>query len=486
MPRVRSSGPALGALRALVVDNRAAGLSGERVVRPRGHIVAGMLPGQARLLWAAAFVAALLAPVLLSMVTGNDNALIGQLSIQSGLLATGLLVCAIVTPSRLRSLTRALGIEGVLGVHRLLGMLVTFMVMVHVVLVLINNPSSVALFDPRQWSMPSRAAIGATVGLIVLVGLAVLRHKVRRRYALWRWVHLALAGAVLVLTALHIWWLRHLVNDPVMRATFAVMTAALIGMLSYRWVWRPSFDKRGAYEVREVRAETEQVHTLVIGPRRPRHGFDVSTMSFAPGQFAWLRLRRSVAAEEHPFTITSCPRGSESVEFTIRNVGDFTAGLADLEPGDPVWIDGPHGDFTWDDDTSYKRALVLVAAGVGITPMISMLRTLAFRGDTRPVLLLSGARTEDELLFRDELGELGEKLDLTVVEVLSQPLDGWAGRSGRIDRELLAEVLPERTGRRKIEYFICGPAGMVTDVTVALEEMRVDPAHIHTEQFDMV
>ncbi|WP_084211646.1 ferredoxin reductase family protein [Pseudonocardia acaciae] len=444
-----------------------------------------MLPGQARLLWAAAFVAALLAPVLLSLVTGNDNPLISQLAIQSGLLATGLLVCAVVTPSRLRSLTRALGIEGVLGVHRLLGMLVTLMVVVHIILVLIATPSSVALFDPRQWSMPSRAAIGATVGLVVLVGLAVVRHRVRRRYALWRWVHLILAGAVLVLTALHIWWLRHLVNDPVLRATFAVIAAVVIGMLSYRWVWRPSFDKRGAYEVREVRAETDQVNTLVIGPRRPRHGFDVSAMKFAPGQFAWLRLKRSVTAEEHPFTITSCPRGSEDVEFTIRNVGDFTSGLAELKPGDPVWIDGPHGDFTWD-DSAYKRALVLIAAGVGITPMISMLRALAHRGDRRPVLLVSGARTEDELLFRDELSELADKLDLTVVEVLSRPPDGWKGLSGRIDREVLAEVLPERTGRRKIEYFICGPGGMVTDVTAALEELRVDPARIHTEQFDMV
>jgi predicted ferric reductase len=458
------------------------------VARPTRHMVAGMLPGQARLLWAVAFVTTLFAPALLSLVTGNDNPLIAQLSIQSGLLATGLLVCATVTPSRMRSLTRALGIEGVLGVHRLLGMLATLLVIVHVVLVLINTPSSVALFDPRQWSMPSRAAIGATVGLIVLVGLAVLRHRVRRRYALWRWVHLILAGAVLVLTALHIWWLRHLVNDPVMRATFAVMAAALLGMLSYRWIWRPCFDRRGAYEVRRVRAETDQVYTLVIGPRRPRHGFDVSTMAFAPGQFAWLRLRRSVTAEEHPFTIASCPAGSESVEFTIRDAGDFTSELADLKPGDPVWIDGPHGDFTWDDSSykSYKRTLVLIAAGVGITPMISMLRTLEFRGDGRPVLLLSGARTEDELLFRDELGELGEKLDLRVEEVLSQPPDGWTGRSGRIDRHLLAEVLPERTGRRKIEYFICGPAAMVTDVTIALEEMRVDPAHIHTEQFDMV
>jgi NAD(P)H-flavin reductase len=290
---------------------------------------------------------------------------------------------------------------------------------------------------------------------------------------------------VLVLTALHIWWLQHLVNDPVLRGAFGLLLAGVLGVLSYRWVWRPCFDRRAAYEVLEVRAETDDVHTLVIGPRRPRHGFDVSTMAFEPGQFAWLRVKRSVAAEEHPFTITSCPRESEAVEFTIRNVGDFTSSVGGLRPGDPVWIDGPHGAFTWD-DRLHRRALVLIAAGVGITPMISMLRTLAFRGDGRPVLLLTGARTAEELLFRDELRELGDQLDLTLVEVLSRPPSDWTGRSGRIDRVLLREVLPERSGRHKIEYFVCGPSQMVTDVLSALHALGIEPARVHTEQFDMV
>jgi predicted ferric reductase len=444
-----------------------------------------MLPSQARVLWATALLVTLLGPVLLSLVTGIDNPLTAQLAVQSGVLATGLLVAAVVAPSRLRSLTRSLGIEGVLGVHRLLGLLATLMVIVHVILVLAANPSSVTLFDPRQWTLASRAAVGATVGLLALVGLAVLRHRVRRRYGLWRWVHLLLTGSVLVFSALHIWFLHHLVNDPVLRAAFGVLLAGVLGVLSYRWIWRPCFDRRGAYQVLEVRPETDDVHTLVIGPRRPRHGFDVTTMAFEPGQFAWLRTKRAVTSEEHPFTITSCPRELEKVEFTIRAVGDFTSTIAALRPGDPVWIDGPHGAFTWD-ERAYRRGLVLIAAGVGIAPMMSMLRTLVFRGDRRPVLLVSGARTVDELLFRDELRGLRTQLDLTVVEVLSRPPADWTGWSGRIDRALLRQVLPERSGRRKIEYFVCGPAPMVTDVLEALQELGTDPARVHTEQFDMV
>src|SRR5262249_19072532 len=157
-------------------DNRAAPLSGRPAGGTGGHRVAGMLPAQARVFWAAAFVATLVLPVLLSLVTGNDNPLTSQLAIQSGVLATRLLGCGGSPPSRLRSLTRALGIEGVLGVPRVLGLLAALMVIVHVVLVLAATPSAVTLFDPRQASMPARAGIGATVAMIALVGLAVLRY----------------------------------------------------------------------------------------------------------------------------------------------------------------------------------------------------------------------------------------------------------------------------------------------------------------------
>ena len=445
-----------------------------------------MRPGLVRLLWAVAFLAVLFGPTLLSLVNGTDNPLVSQLAIQTGLLATGLLVAAVVIPSRVRSLTRALGIEGVLGTHRSLGLLVVLMVLVHVILVLVANPNSVTLFDPRQWSMPSRAAVGATGSLTLLVGLALMRGRVRN-YALWRWLHLALAVAAVVFSALHIWWLRHLIEDPVLRVTFGLLAAGLFGLLSYRWLWRPTLDRRCAYEVREIRVETDEVHTLVIGSRSARHGFTVAAMSFEPGQFAWIRTRPSVTAEEHPFTIASCPAGSETIEFTIRNVGDFyfldrrTAGQRPRSGSTARTVRSPGTT-----GSTAGRAGPGSRGRRGHHPDDEqMLRALALREDNTPVLLLSGARHEHELLFRAELAELAEVLELTVVEVLSRPPDGWAGYRGRIEENLLAEVLPKRTGRRKIEYFVCGPPEMVTGVLAGLAALGIDPTRIHTEQFDM-
>ena len=442
-----------------------------------------------RTLWATAFLAVLLAPALLAPVlhgprTGDSSSLLSQLSVGMGLLATSLLVCAVVLPSRVRSLTRTLGIDGVLGIHRFIGLAVTLLVGLHIILVLAAKPGNVALFDILHAPNRARAAVGATVALAALVALTVLRRRLRQRYEVWRWAHLALAGSVLVLSALHIWWLNHLVRDTAMRALFTVLAVTALGVLGYRWLWLPIFGPRREYVVRELRTETSTVSTLVLEPRRDRHQRGYRTFAFAPGQFAWIRLNPSIGAQEHPFTIASSAHLGLWTEFTIRHSGDFTNELRQLRPGSPVWVDGPHGAFTL--DLRRCTGLVMIAGGVGITPMMSMLRTLAHRRDRRPHRLVVVARTLDELLFRAELSELQQRLDLTVVELLRSPPPSWTGASGAVDEDLLTALLPGAFRRNQLDYYLCGPPAMVTDVLTVLDGLDVPQPRIHTEQFDLV
>ena len=447
-----------------------------------------------RTLWATAFLAVLLGPALLAPLlhggspparpTGDGSSLLSQLSVGMGLLATSLLVCAVVLPSRVRSLTRTLGIDGVLGIHRFVGLAVTLLVGLHIILVLAAKPGNVALFDILHAPNRARAAVGATVALAALVALTVLRRRLRQRYEVWRWAHLALAGSVLVLSALHIWWLNHLVRDTAMRALFTVLAVTALGVLGYRWLWLPIFGPRREYVVRELRTETSTVSTLVLEPRRDRHQRGYRTLAFAPGQFAWIRLNPSIGAQEHPFTIASSAHLGLWTEFTIRHSGDFTNELRQLRPGSPVWVDGPHGAFTL--DLRRCTGLVMIAGGVGITPMMSMLRTLAHRRDRRPHRLVVVARTLDELLFRAELSELQQRLDLTVVELLRSPPPSWTGASGAVDEDLLTALLPGAFRRNQLDYYLCGPPAMVTDVLTVLDGLDVPQPRIHTEQFDLV
>ncbi|HKS50589.1 MAG TPA: ferredoxin reductase family protein [Pseudonocardiaceae bacterium] len=442
-----------------------------------------------RLLWATAFLAVLLSPALLAPVLhgsrpGDGASLLSELSVGMGLLATSMLVCAVVLPSRVRSLTRTFGIDGVLSIHRFVGLAVALLVGLHIILVVVAKPANLALFDLMHAPNRARAAVGATVALGALIALTVLRKRLRHRYEVWRWVHLALAGTALVLSALHIWWLNHLVRDASMRALFTILALGVLAVLGYRWLWMPVFGAGREYVVRELRPESSTVSTLVLEPKRSRSRRGYRALEFAPGQFAWLRLHPSLRAQEHPFTIASSAHLGLWTEFTIRHTGDFTSELRLLRPGSPVWVDGPHGAFTL--DLERTTGLVMIAGGVGITPMMSMLRTLAHRRDRRPHRLLVVASTIDELLFRAEIRQLQQRLHLTVVEVLRRPPPSWTGPSGSVDERLLTSLLPGKFRRNQLDYYLCGPPAMVGDVLAVLDGLEVPEPRIHTEQFDFV
>jgi predicted ferric reductase len=456
---------------------------------PLLHTVRSVRRRLERTLWATAFLAVLLAPALLAPVrhgprTRNGASMLSELSVGMGLLAVSMLVCAVVLPSRLRSLTRTFGIDGVLGIHRFVGLAVTLLVVLHIVLVVAADPSNIALLDVVHAPNRARAAVGATVALAALIALTVLRRRLQHRYEVWRWAHLALAGTVLILSALHIWWLNHLIRDSAMRALFTVLAVGVLVVLAYRWLWLPFCGARSEYVVREVRPESSTVSTLVLEPRRDGNRRGCRALEFTPGQFAWLRLNPSVGAQEHPFTIASSAHLGLWTEFTIRHGGDFTQALRLLRPGSPVWVDGPHGAFTI--DLQRTTGLVMIAGGVGITPMMSMLRTLAHRRDRRPHRLLVIARTIDELLFRGEIRQLQQRMDLTVVELLRQPPPSWTGASGTVDEQLLTALLPGRFRRNQLDYYLCGPPVLVTDVLSVLDGLDIPHPRIHTEQFDMV
>ncbi len=100
------------------------------------------------------------------------------------------------------------------------------------------------------------------------------------------------------------------------------------------------------------------------------------SFSYSPGQFAFLRFHSDpVAAEEHPFTISSTPFGTRDIQFTIKESGDFTRTAGALRPGDTANVSGPFGVFT-PARFGELRHLVMVAGGIGITPMLSILNTV--------------------------------------------------------------------------------------------------------------
>lgn len=434
-----------------------------------------------RVTWLSVFGAIVVAPALAYLAMPSPGGLWDRLSVLTGLLALSALVCAALLPSRLRSLNRAFGIESVIDLHRFLGVVTAALVFAHLACVVAADPANLALLDLADAPGRAQAATVATMALVALAGLAVLRSRYRVSYELWKWSHVVLAATVLGAAALHVWWLDQLVRDAVIGTMLALFAVGLVLVFGHRWVWRPLYDPSTEFVVRDIRRENATVSTLVLEPRRLGDR-PAPSWAFAPGQFAWIRLERSVMAEEHPFSIASSAH-SDATEFTIRHTGDFTRALRRLPLGASVWVDGPHGAFT--NEAGSAAGFVMIAGGVGVTPMMSMVRTAAHRRDPRPYRLVVVASAPEDLLFRAELAQLRRHLDLEVTEVLRRPVEGWSGPTGGIDAQLLSVVLGGTHPPEDVDYFVCGPPALVTDALAALDVLGAAPDRVHTEQFEL-
>ena len=146
-----------------------------------------------------------------------------------------------------------------------------------------------------------------------------------------------------------------------------------------------------------------------------------------------------------------------------------------------MYIDGPYGTFSL--DRYPAPGYIFIAGGIGSVPMISMLRTMADRNDQRPVVFFYGNKSWENVAFWDELAELEDQINLSLVHILEKPPENWEGEVGLITPELLNRYLSEEM----MEWvcFICGPLPMIPFVRHGLHEIGIPLSQIHAERYEM-
>jgi predicted ferric reductase len=395
-----------------------------------------------------------------------------------GIAALMMLSAQFLTSGRFEALAAPLGIDAMMGFHRLAGRAVIAAILGHVMFSvwfaaggdLGEVPSAlVRLLSSEHMA----TGVISLVLVLALVVLAARRDQIGLRYEWWRLSH-GIGALVLLLLATHHAWTNRIVLDSAAAAVAGIGIILALASFGVIYGVRAWYALNSPWTVEKVTPLGRSLHEVTLSTRpSPRFNFQA-------GQFVWVTFGRRHPITDHPFSIASSPAELPKLRFIIKENGDFTDKIGTIAEGTPAYVDGPHGNFVAD---SSAEAIVLIAGGVGIAPIISIARSLADESYEGSVALMIATREEPEQLFAAEVERLSGKLDIRSILVVERPSSSWRGEHGRIDVAKL-KGLTNGIPLSRAEILICGPLPMMAATSLHLMKMGAPETNIRYERFD--
>lgn len=430
----------------------------------------------------ALYVAIALLPLVLAALQGLSRRP-WHMELSSGLAmaAFAMLLVEFMLAGRGRRLSGILGMDITMQAHRFAGIAALALLALHPMLYGGSIHTEPQVWDPmrnRSVVLGIAALVTGMLALLLLAALAffaIFRGQLGISYEAWRLSHVLSSFAVAGLGLHHTLDTGRYAQDPASAAFWIAATALATAALAKVYLLDPLLAVRRRYRVSAVQPEAERTWRMRLEPATARR------LRFRAGQFIWLKLGRAFGSiTEHPFSIASSPEAPGRLDLLIKEAGDFTGAIGKVAAGTHAYMHGPYGNFTLEGREG--AGIALIAGGIGIAPVLSILHQLAARGDRRPVRLLYGNRSATQIVARPELDALAGALDLQVHHVLSEPPAGWTGARGVLDAVTLAACLPGE-GRGDWLYFVCGPPEMIDSVELSLHDLRVPLSQIVSERF---
>lgn len=427
--------------------------------RTRGPLAVLALASLPLVFWATALP--------LSVQLATPTLALRSLALASALVGTAAFALNLILGARLGSIERFFGgLDKLYRVHRRTGEVAVVLVLAHAALITasyatISPSAAVALYGPAAPSTIT-AGVVALVGVLLLLGLALGPWP--RRHEAFVQVHRGF-GVVYLLGSVHAF------SQPGTKAASPALSAylgtlAVLGLLA--WVYRSVLGRflvpRRDYRVAAVHHLDEAVTEIVMRPRG-------TPLRFEPGQFLFVSFHSRVVREEpHPFSITSAPHQPE-LTLLVKALGDFTTSLKRLEPGARAKVEGPYGGL------SYRRVAnprqVWIAGGIGVTPFLSMLRSLG-PDDAHEIDFYYASDHAEGMYFLYELYAIADEHP----RVRIIPI-----RADRLGHLTAADVNGVARGLSGQDILLCGPPTMVRSLHQQLRQRGVADHRIHSEEF---
>jgi predicted ferric reductase len=398
---------------------------------------------------------------------GGPLTALGRLA---GFTGTYLILIMVVLIARLPWLERTVGQDQLIRWHRRVSPWAIGLITAHVVLITLGYAEAAknsALGEAWLLLRSYRDILAAAVGFGLLLMAAITSYRAvrrRMRYETWWVVHLylyiglALAFAHQIVTGISF------IGHPLVRALWIAIWVSTAGLVLVFRVGQPVWRSvRHQLRVVEVRDEAPGVVSVIC------RGRDLERLPVSGGQFfMWRFLTRELWWQAHPYSLSAMPQ-PPYLRFTVKGLGDSSRALARLRPGTRVAFEGPYGAFT--DHARLSDGVLLVAAGVGITPLRALLEDLPRHAD---VVVIVRASTVADLVHRQEIAALVEHRNGRLHEMIG------SRHRVRLTARTLRHLVPDVVER---DVYICGPEGFGTEVVSAAAKLGVTDDQIHMEAF---
>lgn len=393
----------------------------------------------------------------------------------TGLLAGYGVITLVALMARIPAVERGVGADRLARWHAMGGRYVVCLVVAHAILITwgyaaLAHTGVIGQAGTLLTSYPD--VLMATVGGLLLVGVGIVSARAARRrmrYETWYFLHFYTYLAIALAFSHQFADGAEFVTDRQARVLWSALYLAVgLALFWYRFLVPVRQTLRHRFRVEGVYREGPGVVSIVIS------GAHLDELRAEAGQFfRWRFLTRDLWWASNPYSLSAAPQ-PDRLRITVKNFGGHSAALTRLRPGTRVLAEGPYGAMTA--ARRRRRKVLLIAGGIGITPLRALFETLP--GAPGEIRLLYRVSSERDAVFRDELLAIARHRGAAV-----SMITGSRRRLGHdpLSADALAANVPHL---REHEVYVCGPEPMAQSVVAALRRARVPRRQIHHESFE--